>query len=64
MSAKEALRDVSKSLFTASEALREALDTIDLNGLSMNGFVEEFERIQKYLELKAQFIQRVSKSIK
>lgn len=57
----EALLEVSKSLFTASEALRQALDTIDLENLLREGV----EPVQEELIKSACVIfERMAQNIK
>lgn len=62
MNNKEALENISKSLFTASEALREALDTADLESVDLCHWEAFIDATQKILELKAQEIQKEARS--
>ena len=62
MNNKEALENISKSLFTASEALREALDTIDLENLDLGLYQPFIEATHGILEKMAQDIQQKARS--
>lgn len=55
----------SKQLFTASEHIREALDTIDLEGLSIKAeTIDELEKARTKAEKTAQRLQREAKEAK
>lgn len=59
---REALEDISKSLFTASEAIREALDTADLQSVDL-GYYEDFLKVaHDMLECCAQQLQKEARS--
>ncbi len=60
---KEAFEYCSKCLFTASENVRECLDTLDLKGLSIGPLTaSELERVCKFLEQQAQQFQKIARS--
>ncbi len=54
----QALEDISKSLFTASEALREALDTADLEDIELGNWQAFLEGTMRILEMEAQEMQK------
>lgn len=59
---KEDLHYCSKCLFSASENIREALDTIDLKSLPVDSLtIEDLQGFMGYLETLAQNLQRKAK---
>ena len=55
----------SKQLFTASEHIREALDTIDLEGLSIDkATAADLEALRERAERTAQRLQREAREAK
>lgn len=58
----QALEDISKSLFTASEALQEALDTADLQSVDLGNWLGVLKITQKLLELHAQELQKQARN--
>lgn len=59
----EAMHHASKNLFAAAEAIREALDTIELNKIEMDGAtIEALGVTERYLTANAQRMQRASKN--
>lgn len=59
---KEALEDISKSLFTASEALREALDIADLKSVPLGNWETFLEATMRILEDHAKDLQKEARS--
>lgn len=59
---KEALEDISKSLFTASEALREALDIADLKSVPLGHWEAFLEATMRILEEHAKDLQKEARS--
>lgn len=59
---KEALEDISKSLFTASEALREALDTMDLKSVDIGHYQAYLDATRGVLEEMAKHFQKLARS--
>lgn len=62
MTKKEAMEDISKSLFTASEALREALDTADLGGVDLGNWQGFIDATMKLFEMYAQDMQAIARN--
>lgn len=59
---KEMLNDVSKTLFSASEYVRDALDTIDIEKLPVRGeFQVMLNSCHDTLEMIAQYLQKDAK---
>ena len=59
---KEALEDISKSLFTASEALRVALDISDLKDVPLGYWKSYIEATMRLLEAHARDLQKEARS--
>lgn len=59
---RQGLLDLSNNLFTASEALREALDTIDLQSVPVSASkVVALENLHNWLEQEAKTYQKLGK---
>lgn len=62
MNNKEALESISKSVFTASEALREALDTADLENVDIGNWNAYLDATHRILEQYAKDLQKKARS--
>ena len=59
---RDALESISKSLFTASEAIREALDTMDLKSVEIGHYQAYLDGTHRVLEEMAQHLQKLARS--
>lgn len=59
---QEALEEVSKCLFTASESIRQALDTMDLKGVEIGHYPAYLDATCRILEEMAKTCQKEARS--